>query len=380
MTYSHTASPSNLNGTGLPSTSYATNRYVLWAEYEPISGDAPTCTVDPSISGTIYSGDTLTVDQGTWTGSPSFTQRWVRVNPVGVETDIAGETGTTYDLVDGDIGYRIKVYVTGSNAFGSFIAHTGSTEIVLLDDPVAVTAPFITGQIAVGQTLTGFKGLWTGKPVITYEYKWQLGDENASNWADISDETTNTYTIVEGDAGGTLRFGVKATNGNAVASEWVYTPSTVVVPTEDQAPYIIEGHNPTVPFRPEVGVEQNAYPGLWGGYPEPTLTYQWMRSTTTTDWVNINGATSVSYTPVEADRLYRLVIMVTATNDAGYMALMSEPSYPIPREATDEPYTLTQLRTDLARVNPNTDPILYDLFSDVVDIEAQIHEDHPEIY
>lgn len=64
----------------------------------------------------------------------------------------------------------------------------------------------------------------------------------------------------------------------------------------------------TISGDPYVGSTLTASVGVTG-YPTPSLTYQWKR-----DGGNISGATSSTYTAVEADDGTDLTVTVTATN------------------------------------------------------------------
>lgn len=74
-----------------------------------VLGTVPLASVSPSISGTQTVGSTLTVSNGTWSGSPTFTYQWLRD---GVE--IASATNSTYVLAAEDSGAMIGAYVFAS--------------------------------------------------------------------------------------------------------------------------------------------------------------------------------------------------------------------------------------------------------------------------
>jgi hypothetical protein len=78
-------------------------------------------TSPPAIVGTPQQGQSLTVDEGAWTGAPSgFTYVWSRCDAVGSTcAPIAGATANGYVPDAGDSGMTIRVTVTGSNAVGS---------------------------------------------------------------------------------------------------------------------------------------------------------------------------------------------------------------------------------------------------------------------
>lgn len=70
---------------------------------------------------------------------------------------------------------------------------------------------------------------------------------------------------------------------------------------------------PTVTGTTSVGQTLSASTGTWTGIPTPTFTYQWYRGSSTV----ISGATSSTYTLVEADIGNQIKVRVTATNAAG---------------------------------------------------------------
>ena len=62
----------------------------------------------PSLSGTARVGQTLTAVTGS---SGSFTYQWIRVDGMS-DTNISGETSSTYTLAAGDLGKKVKVKVS----------------------------------------------------------------------------------------------------------------------------------------------------------------------------------------------------------------------------------------------------------------------------
>jgi alpha-tubulin suppressor-like RCC1 family protein len=88
----------------------------------------PVNTVLPVITGTAEVGQTLSVSNGTWTGTPTptFTYQWQRVT-----TNISGATSSTYVLVAADAGSTIRCVVTATNVAGSANATTANTAVVI---------------------------------------------------------------------------------------------------------------------------------------------------------------------------------------------------------------------------------------------------------
>src|SRR5919198_3476582 len=118
-------------------------------------------------------------------------------------------------------------------AHAKLLAHMSVARIRAGLLPQSTAAPTITGNLAVGQTLTAVTGTWLNFPV-TYTYQWQRCDAAGANCAAIPGATAQTYVIAPGDAGFTLEVVVGATNvyGSASAT----SPPTGVVPAEGPPP------------------------------------------------------------------------------------------------------------------------------------------------
>ena len=94
---------------------------------------APANTAAPQINGTTKEGSTLTVTTGTWSGSTpiSFAYQWERCNQQGSNCgSISGATGTSYVLTSADVGNKLQVHVTASNAGGSAGKDSNQTGII----------------------------------------------------------------------------------------------------------------------------------------------------------------------------------------------------------------------------------------------------------
>lgn len=86
----------------------------------PTALAAPTNTTLPAISGIAQTGQVLTAYEGVWTGAPTFTYQWQH-DTAGNNTftNIAGATNRTFTAVAGDVGNKLRVQVTGTNAAGA---------------------------------------------------------------------------------------------------------------------------------------------------------------------------------------------------------------------------------------------------------------------
>jgi len=95
----------------------------------------------PAISGNAVQGATLTAIQGSWSNSPSgYHHQWEDCNSSGTGcTPITGATGTTYVLAPTDVGSRIVVVETATNAGGNGLgASSAATAVVLPLPPVTL--------------------------------------------------------------------------------------------------------------------------------------------------------------------------------------------------------------------------------------------------
>ena len=97
------------------------------------TGTRPASTKAPAIAGTAAKGAKLTVKAGTWTGAApiAFGYQWERCEAKTlVCTPIAHATVATYVPVAADVGKRLRVLVTATNAAGSATATSNLTATV----------------------------------------------------------------------------------------------------------------------------------------------------------------------------------------------------------------------------------------------------------
>lgn len=170
---------------------------------------APKNVATPSITGTAKVGETLTGDDGEWSGTPAptLTRQW---NADGIA--IEGATGATYDLAEGDEGAEITLTVTATNSAGS-ASETSASVGPVEAAPENIAPPSISGTAKVGETLTGDDGQWSGLPEPVLTRQWNA-DGNP-----IEGATGSTYDLVAEDEGAEITITVTATNSVGSASE-----------------------------------------------------------------------------------------------------------------------------------------------------------------
>ena len=85
---------------------------------------APVNTVAPAVTGDT-AGNTLSTDNGTWTGAVSYVYAWLLDDVL-----IEGETASTIDTLVGWQGQTLKSQVTAHNAVGDTAATSIGTVLL----------------------------------------------------------------------------------------------------------------------------------------------------------------------------------------------------------------------------------------------------------
>lgn len=183
----------------------------------------------PSIAGVAREGQTLTGSPGEWAGSPTFSYAWGRCDAPVDECDlIPGATGQTYTVTTSDIGNRLLLQVTATNASGSYTEYSDVTLIVRPGGPTNTSPPEAIGQAAVGQFIDSTTGNWTGAQPITYAYQWQLCNSVGADCRDLAGARDAAVRVQEAHLGGTLRVVVTASNPDGARAS-VSSPTGIVV-------------------------------------------------------------------------------------------------------------------------------------------------------
>ena len=197
---------------------------------------APYATIAPELTSTntllgdtpvAELGDTLSVDQGTWNGSPtSISYQWFRCDPSSpTKSDftncnaIAGATSQSYITVNSDLGHTVYVEIDATNGAGTSSAYANPGGSVGVPQPLLDDGS-IDGSAQVGQTLTFVNSTsWEGDTPITWRYLWDRCDSSGNNCALIPGATADTYTLVPADQGAVIKgeiFGSNTWGGNGV--------------------------------------------------------------------------------------------------------------------------------------------------------------------
>jgi hypothetical protein len=188
--------------------------------------------------------------------------------------------------------------------------------------PANTLEPFIATKIApvVGATLTGNPGNWSGTAPISYEYRWRRCGADGHNCSNISGTNKTTYTIVNADAGHTLRFQVQAKNADGKTTAESNETSVV---TKPGAPANTAA--PTISGDATVGQHLTASNGTWTGNTPITYAITWQACNASQSSCNNEGSGS-AYTVKSGDVGKVLRVRVKATNSVGTTTAFSAPT------------------------------------------------------
>src|SRR4051794_41934163 len=93
--------------------------------------------------------------------------------------------------------------------------------------PQAQSGPFITGNHAFGQPLTGNAGTWNTSSTASYTYQWQRCAPGGVNCADVPGATEQTYMLGSNDVGSSMRVVVTASDDSGSSAATSAATATV---------------------------------------------------------------------------------------------------------------------------------------------------------
>ena len=301
-------------GTGLSLRDGDTVEVRLHRAFEDETAVNSPATGQPTISGTVQVGETLTADtsgikDADGLDNAAFTYRWLADNAA-----IARATGSTYTLADADEGKAIKVQVSFTDDGGNDETLTSAATDAVAATPTpnspATGAPTISGTAQVGETLTAdTSGIVdeNGLENVTFSYQW-LADDDA-----IAGATGSTYTLADADEGKTVKVQVSFTD-DAGNDETLTSAATDAVAAATQ-PNSPSTGAPTTSGTAQVGETLTVdTTGIADedGLDNATFTFQWLA-----DHADISGATGSTYTLADADEGKAIRVQISFTDDGG---------------------------------------------------------------
>jgi len=202
-----------------------------------VAADPPANTAVPTMSGTLRDAETVTAAPGSWTGTPplAYEYQWRSCDAQDDAdcADIPGADAATFQITSAEVGRRLRVEATATNAAGPGAAATAesdASEVVVAAPPANTSPPTVTGETQSGRTLTADPGSWSGTPTISHAYQWRSCDADTGDCADIAGATAPTYVLTGAEVARRVRVRVTATNavGTSAADS---APSRVVTGT-----------------------------------------------------------------------------------------------------------------------------------------------------
>ena len=278
------ATSTDADGSGTTATSAATSAVI----------DAVPSLTIPVISGTAQEGQTLTATAAV-SNEPTETTisyQWQANHGAGFVA-ITGATGLSYVVTAADVGAQIELVATSTDADGSGTTATSSATATVTSG-LSVT---VSGTAQEGQTLTASpSGSVTG-------YQWQ--SLTGSTWSNIAGASSSTYVVQEADEGNQLRVHVTSSGGSADSA--ATSPVTDILPTLT---------TPVISGIAQEGQTLTATAAVSNEPTETTISYQW-QANHGTGFVDITGATGLSYLVQEADEGAQLQLVATSTDADG---------------------------------------------------------------
>ena len=197
---------------------------------------------------------------------------------------------------------------------------------VTVQSAPATGTPTINGTAQVEKTLTAdTSGIADadGLTNISYSYQWIRNDGTSDT--DIAGATDATYTLVAADVGKTIKVRVTFTD-DASNDESLTSEATGAVATNGAPTGTVEvGETLTADTS---GIEDE------DGLDNVSFSYQWIRTDGTAD-LDIDGATSATYTITATDVGHAIKVRVSYTDDAGNVeSLTSAATVTVPLEVT----------------------------------------------
>ena len=212
-----------------------------------------------------------------------------------------------------------NVYNVVVRAVGGTISASKDVTVTVsnVDEDGTVNLSSPGNEVKVGVVLTAELDERDDETNVTWQ--WSSGSSNTGPWANISGETNNTYTPVDGDVGNFLRITVSYTDAtfgsdslNEVTASAVVaaavtppggTPGTVALSPTTQ---LTSGDTVTATLTDADNPVASSY--VW----------RWERSADgSTNWSTISAATSASYTTGDADAGNYLRASVTYDDSSG---------------------------------------------------------------
>lgn len=287
-------------------------------------------TAQPVVAGPPVQGKTVQVTTGTWSPVPGeLTYRWERCNANGRNcAAIPNATGTSYAITGADVGHAMLAVVKASNGTTIQNAFSTATPAVVppsVKGPTGVSEPSVNGSAVVGQQLQARPGIWKGTGPTTFSYRWYRCDENGAHCALAQNSTSNVFTLVPKDAGGTIGLTLRVSD--AVGTSTAY--ASLLGPVATAEATLTPTSVPTISGTARVGGALSVEWGVWTAKPSGYAA-TWLRCNANGRLCTlIAGATRPTYKPTADDAGHTIVASVAASAGGAKQSALTAATAPI---------------------------------------------------
>ena len=282
----------------------------------------------PTISGTAQVGETLTADvsgiaDADGLTSVSYSYQWI-ANDASADTDISGQTGSTYTLVSADVGKTIKVRVGfDDDANNSETLTSEATATVpTADEWWADMSVVDYGTGAIGAASADLFSNSGGNAGLQAKWLWYYSPERKLRLAFTENiPGVDDLTLQVGDVALALQPGDATYSWEDVDVDWEDGQTLTARIVHARASTVVVPNSPAT-GAPIIGGTAQAGETLTAltngitdadGLTSPTYSYQWLAAN-----VGIAGATNSTYTLTDADAGKTIKVRVSFTDDADH--------------------------------------------------------------
>ena len=271
------------------------------------NADNITGIIDNNLGLPIF-GHTLTANVTDGNGLPDIINyQWIRIKDT-TETNINGATNSTYNIIEEDVGNKIKVNVTYTDLDGyNENINSQATNTIDISGSVVISGNPITGQILTANVtdLNKIKTITTQDISLNENNQYIWNDETDNLFPTITLERNTTYTIninledsypvrIELDSSSLYSNGITHNDGTTDTTG----DAAVTNISSGTWAWVVDQHTPNrLYYR---SLNHTDISGIINIIDENLITYQWIRVDGLAEY-NIFGSNNNQYTLTNDD-------------------------------------------------------------------------------
>ena len=259
------------------------------------ANDAPTGTV--AVSGVAEQGRVLSAANtlADIDGLGSIGYQWQSSTDGTTWSAISGATASTFTLTEAQVGKQVRAVASYTDGHGTYesVASSATSAIANVNDALSGEVG-VGGTATQGQTLTASNAFADADGLGTVGYQWQSSSDGTT-WNAIAGATTSNFTLTEAQVGKQVRAVASYTDGHGTL-ESKASSATAAVANLNDAPT----GSVTVTGTASQNQTLSASNTLADIDGLGSIGYQWQSSTDGSNWSDVAGASSSSFTLGEA--------------------------------------------------------------------------------